>query len=121
MKSIKKTEFYCRRRRKFFRAAGSVGAVAAGMGTAGVTVLVMVVIAVKIFTQSQSPFYESIYRFFDITLGSSDHLYPGVGKGIYCTAADAAANKNIHHFLCQYEGKGSVTGISGRNDFFADY
>jgi hypothetical protein len=93
---------------------------AAAVGTAGVSTIVVMVIAVKIASQLQSAGDKRFHYLPDIAIGSADDPDTGISESIYRTAADAAADQQIDSFQSQQGGKCAVAGVSGRQLFFAD-
>jgi hypothetical protein len=94
---------------------------AAGMTAAIVTfTVVVVVIAVKIFTHFQCAVDKGLGNFTHIALCTADDQNESSFESIDSAAADAAANQHIYFFFSQQSGQSAVAGIAGRKFFLTD-
>lgn len=81
----------------------------------------MVVVAVEIRPDLESSVGEGFCYFADVSFGSAHHLDSGVGEGVDCATADAAADEYVYLFAGEESCQCSVTGVAGGEDFFAYY
>ena len=97
-------------------------AAAAGVFAAIVafTVVMVVVIATEIFTEFQGVVQKRLGHFTDIAFSTADDQNKGEFKGIDGSAADAAANKDVHLFLSQKRRKSAMTGSLCGKDLFTE-
>ena len=107
----KKKEYRINHNRYSFAVYG-VKSVAA-LASAGVTLAVMMVIAMEISSHLKSSVDESLRDLPDISLGSANYPDTCVGKCIDRSAADSAADEGIHLLLREQCGKRAVSGITG--------
>ena len=85
----------------------------AAVFAAGVTLAVMMVIAMEISSHLKSSVDESLRDLPDIALRSANHPDTGIGKCIDRSAADSAADEGIDLLLREQCGKRAVSGITG--------
>ena len=98
----------------------AVSSVGAGTVAASMTFTMMVVVAMEVFPDLQNVVYKGNCHRADITFGTADDLYSGVGEGVDRTAADTAANENVNIFCGKQCGKRTVSAVAGGELFFGD-
>ena len=93
---------------------------AATVIAAGVAFAVVMVLAVEVFTDFQCACRKGFGHLADIAFGAAHHHDEKGFESIDGTAADTAANEDIHLFFSQQSRQRSVAGTAAGNLFFAD-
>ena len=91
---------------------------AATVIAAGVTVFMVVVIAMEICTYFQTAVGKVLCRLTDVSFCTADDKNVFSGKCIHCTAADSAANKDFNTGICKQGCQCSVSGTFTAQFFF---